>query len=40
MSSLTDKLLGQREDVLHSFLGDDRATCGDAADERDVGGVL
>ena len=35
--ALADELPGQREDVLDDLLGQDRATGGDPADDRDVG---
>src|SRR5579875_454183 len=38
--SLADELLRQREDVLDLLLGKDRATSGDAADQRHVRGLL
>ena len=31
-----DELLGEREDLLDALLGEDRATGGDAPDDRDV----
>ena len=38
--AFADDLPGEREDVLHRLLGQDRPACGDPADQRDVCGLL
>ena len=37
-SALTDQLPGQREDVLHLFLGENRPACCDPAEQRGLDG--